>query len=81
MKTHEVAPALFVIHEAAAVLEAIQGGNAQLSDRFCTPCRSKLQRLYRRGGCRQQNYNSDQGSHQWPASSRRLTARSTSSIN
>jgi len=24
--THEVAPALFVIHEAAAVREAIQGG-------------------------------------------------------
>ena len=28
MKTHEVAPALFVIHEAAAVREAVQGGNA-----------------------------------------------------
>jgi hypothetical protein len=42
MKTQEVAPALFVIHEAAAVLEAIQGGNAtnELNDRtgFVTPC-------------------------------------------
>src|SRR6266478_396269 len=28
MKTHEVAPALSVIHEAAAGREAIQGGNA-----------------------------------------------------
>jgi hypothetical protein len=29
--THEVAPALFVIHEAAAVREAIQGGQYALS--------------------------------------------------
>src|SRR6267154_3118605 len=30
MKTHEVAPALFIIHEAAAGRETIQGGNATI---------------------------------------------------
>jgi hypothetical protein len=29
--THEVAPAVFVIHEVAAVCEAIQGGNAAMN--------------------------------------------------
>ena len=29
--THEVAPAVFVIHEVAALREAIQGGNAGLN--------------------------------------------------
>ena len=35
---HEVAPAVFVIHEVAAVRVAIQGAtqrSTQLSDRFC----------------------------------------------
>ena len=40
--THEVAPAVFVIHEVAAVRDAIQGGNAanELNYRtdFVTPC-------------------------------------------
>jgi hypothetical protein len=38
--THQVARAMFVIHEVAAVREAIQGGNAamnSLSDRFLYP--------------------------------------------
>jgi hypothetical protein len=30
MKTYEVAPVGFVIHEVAAVREAIQGGNAAM---------------------------------------------------
>jgi hypothetical protein len=29
--THEVAPAVFVIHQVAAVREAIQGGNAAMN--------------------------------------------------
>jgi hypothetical protein len=40
--THEVAPAVFVIHEVADVREAIQGGNAALTSIigpiFVTPC-------------------------------------------
>jgi len=39
--THEVAPAMFVIHEIAAVREAIQGQrSAELNYRtdFVTPC-------------------------------------------
>jgi hypothetical protein len=40
--THEVAPAVFVIHEVAAVREAIQGGNAAMNSIigpiFVTPC-------------------------------------------
>jgi len=39
--THEVAPAAFVIHEVAAVGEAIQGGNAAMNSVigaiFCNP--------------------------------------------
>jgi hypothetical protein len=40
--THEVAPAVFVIHEVAAVGEAIQRGNAAMNSIigpiFVTPC-------------------------------------------
>ncbi len=40
--TREVAPAVFVIHEVAAVGEAIQGGNAAMNSIigafFATPC-------------------------------------------
>ena len=32
--THEVAPAMSVIHEVAAVREAIQGGNAAMNSIF-----------------------------------------------
>jgi hypothetical protein len=35
--THEVAPALFVIHEAAAVPEAIQGGATQRMNSMIGP--------------------------------------------
>jgi hypothetical protein len=40
--THEVAPAMFVIHEVAAVRAAIQGGNATMNSIigaiFVIPC-------------------------------------------
>ena len=39
--THEVAPAMFVIHEVAAVREAIQGNaamNSIMGAIFVTPC-------------------------------------------